>query len=418
MKTKANIIYSAFALFAFACFALAPQTRAVCQDACLPNDNTVQGDDALISLTTGTDNTAIGFNALQFNTFGTANTATGSLALHSNTRGMNNTATGSGALVSNTTGNHNTANGSGALSANATGGNNTASGFAALAGNLRGSANTAIGFQALGFNITGNNNAGNGFEALLSNTLGSNNTATGGRALYNNTIANNNTADGFEALFHNTLGAKNTAIGQHALFANQTGVSNIALGANAGGNLIIGSNNIDIGSAGVNSESNTIRIGMAQTRTFIKGISGVVVAGAQVVVNAEGQLGVAASSARFKTEIKPMDKASEAILSLKPVTFHYKHDLDPDGIPQFGLVAEEVEKVNPALVARDADGKVYTVRYEAVNAMLLNEFLKQHRQVQEQEATITQLKSLLQNRRRLLRTSKRRLKRLPQVCKR
>src|SRR4029077_12395846 len=126
-------------------------------------------------------------------------------------------------------------------------------------------------------------------------------------------------------------------------------------------------------------------------------ISGVVVTGSTVVVNSSGQLGVAPSSARFKEAIKPMDKAREAILALKPVTFRYKEEIDPDGIPQFGLVAEEVEKVNPDLVARDADGKVYTVRYDAVNAMLLNEFLKEHRQVQElksivtrQEATIAQ----------------------------
>jgi trimeric autotransporter adhesin len=112
-----------------------------------------------------------------------------------------------------------------------------------------------------------------------------------------------------------------------------------------------------------------------------------------VVVNSSGQLGVAPSSARFKEAIKPMDKASEAILALKPVTFRYKHELDPDGIPQFGLVAEQVEKVNPDLVARDAKGEPYTVRYEAVNAMLLNEFLKEHRKNEEQEATITALKS-------------------------
>jgi len=112
-----------------------------------------------------------------------------------------------------------------------------------------------------------------------------------------------------------------------------------------------------------------------------------------VIVGSNGQLGTVVSSERFKEAIKPMDKASEAILALKPVTFHYKKDLDPEGVPQFGLVAEDVEKVNPALVARDADGKVYTVRYDAVNAMLLNEFLKAHRKVEEQEATITQLKS-------------------------
>src|SRR5262249_50250013 len=138
---------------------------------------------------------------------------------------------------------------------------------------------------------------------------------------------------------------------------------------------------------------NTIRIGTAQNRTFIKGTSGVVVAGASVVVNAEGQLGVAASSARFKTEIKPMDKASEASLALKPVTFRYKKELDPDKIPQFGLIAEDVEKVNPELVARDEEGKIMSVRYEAVNAMLLNEFLKEHGKNEEQEKTIAELKS-------------------------
>src|SRR6202011_2237561 len=110
-------------------------------------------------------------------------------------------------------------------------------------------------------------------------------------------------------------------------------------------------------------------------------------------------LGTVTSSARFKEAIKPMDKASEAILALKPVTFRYKHELDPDGIPQFGLVAEQVEKVNPDLIVRDADGKVNTVRYEAVNAMLLNEFLKQHRQVQEQQKEIETLKAQLKEER-------------------
>src|SRR5439155_7329872 len=157
-----------------------------------------------------------------------------------------------------------------------------------------------------------------------------------------------------------------------------------------------GSNNIDIGNLGVARDSRRIRIGTAgtQTNTFIAGISGATVpSGVGVIVGSNGQLGTVVSSARVKDSIKPMDKASEAILALKPVTFHYKQELDPEGVPQFGLVAEDVEKVNPALVARDADGKVYTVRYDAVNAMLLNEFLKAHRKVEEQEATITQLKS-------------------------
>jgi hypothetical protein len=170
-----------------------------------------------------------------------------------------------------------------------------------------------------------------------------------------------------------------------------TGSNNIAVGAEAGINLTSGNNNIDIGNPGVAGESRTIRIGTRQTHraTFIAGISGATVpSGVGVIVGSNGQLGTVVSSARFKKAIQPMDKASEAILALKPVTFCYKHELDPDSIAQFGLIAEQVEKVNPDLVARDEEGKPYSVRYEAVNAMLLNEFLKEHREVQEQKATI------------------------------
>jgi Chaperone of endosialidase len=187
----------------------------------------------------------------------------------------------------------------------------------------------------------------------------------------------------------------NPTVGVNALLSNTTGSSNIALGFHAGGNLTTGNFNIDIGNFGVAGDASKIRIGKVgtQTATFIAGIHGVTVASAVgVVVDVNGHLGTVTSSARFKEAIKPMDKASEAILALHPVTFRYKKELDPEGIPQFGLVAEQVEKVNPDLVARDAEGKVYTVRYEAVNAMLLNEFLKQHCKVEAQEATITQLK--------------------------
>ena len=197
-------------------------------------------------------------------------------------------------------------------------------------------------------------------------------------------------------------GDDNTANGFRALF-NATGSNNIGLGNNAGANLTTGDNNIDIGNAGVGGEAGIIRIGTTgtQTATFIAGVSGVTVpGGVGVIVDTNGQLGTIVSSERFKDEIKPMDNASEAIWSLKPVTFRYKHELDPAGTAQFGLVAEQVEKVNPDLVARDNEGKPYTVRYDAVNAMLLNEFLKEHRTVQElksavakQEATIAQLKS-------------------------
>jgi hypothetical protein len=175
------------------------------------------------------------------------------------------------------------------------------------------------------------------------------------------------------------------------------------LGNLAGQNLTTGSNNIEIGNGGVAAESNTIRIGTSatQTATFIAGIRGVAVAGGQAVaVNANGQLGIRASAARFKEAIKPMGKASEAILLLQPVTFRYKKELDPRGAAQFGLVAEQVAKISPDLVVCDDQGRGFTVRYDEVNAMLLNEFLKQHkafleeqRKVEEQQATIVELKS-------------------------
>ena len=186
-----------------------------------------------------------------------------------------------------------------------------------------------------------------------------------------------------------TTGSSNTAEGQGALNQLTTGSSNIALGFNAGANLTTGSNNIDIGNVGVAGDANMIRIGKqgTQTGTFVAGIFGSTVAsGVGVIVNSSGQLGTVLSSERFKEAIKPMDKVSEAILSLQPVTFRYKQELDPNGVPQFGLIAEQVDKVNPDLVVRGEDGKVTTVRYEAVNAMLLNEFLKEHRKVQDQKS--------------------------------
>ena len=324
------------------------------------------------------NNTASGVNALFFNT-GFNNTATGFAALEHNTTASFNTADGLSALFSNTTGFYNTAAGAQALFSNTVGANNTAEGTNALFSNTTGSANTATGF-----------------ETLVSNTIGSQNTATGWKALFSNTDGSGNTAAGLQALLSNTSGDDNTAIGLEALSSNTIGSNNIALGTSAGSNLTAGDNNIDIGNSGVAGEGNTIRIGIGgtQSATFIAGISGATASGgAAVFVASNGQLGTTTSSRRFKQEIKPMDKASEAILALRPVTFRYKQEIDPKGIPQFGLVAEEVEQVNPDLVVRDAEGKVYTARYEAVNAMLLNEFLKEHRKVEEQQATIAQLKS-------------------------
>jgi hypothetical protein len=278
-------------------------------------------------------------------------------------------------------------------------GRNTAEGTNAVFSLTTGIANTAIGFDALFSNTTGRENTATGGAALISNTAGKHNTATGVGALTNNTISNNNTASGHSALYSNSTGFNNTADGNRALFNNATGSSNIALGEGAGENLTIGHHNIDVGNHGVVAEANTIRIGTVgdQTATFIAGISGATVpTGVAVIVDNSGHLGTTTSSARFKQNIKPMDKASEAILALKPVTFRYKHELDPEGIAQFGLVAEEVEKVNPDLVARDDDGKPYSVRYEAVNAMLLNEFLKEHRKVEQLEKQIAALSAGLQ----------------------
>ncbi len=359
--------------------------------------NTANGEAALFSNTTGSFNTATGSRALFDNTTGYNNTATGGLALFNNTTGNNNTADGLVALAANTTGDNNTANGHAALLDNTTGNNNTANGASALRGDVlerqTGSQNTATGFETLFRNKTGSNNTATGASALYSNTTGFFNAANGIQALYSNTTGYDNTANGANALVSNTIGIKNTANGAFALSSNTTGSSNIALGLSAGTSLTTGDNNIDIGNSGVAGESNTIRIGTSgtQTATYLAGIRGVAIAGAQPVgVNANGQLGVRGSSARFKDAIRPMDKASEAILSLHPVSFRYKKELDPDGIPQFGLVAEQVEKVNPNLVAYDEQGKPYTVRYEAVNAMLLNEFLKEHRRVAALEVKMAQ----------------------------
>src|SRR5205085_8260019 len=196
------------------------------------------------------------------------------------------------------------------------------------------------------------------------------------------------------ALENNTTGRNNTAIGTVALFGNKTGSNNTAVGANAGQNLTSGSNNIDIGAnvLGNAGEANTIRVGKQGTQkaTFIAGIAGTPISGSTVVVNSTGKLGVATSSARFKEAIKPMGTASKAILALKPVSFRYKEEVDPDATPQFGLVAEEVDKIDPKLVMHDEQGKPFTVRYEAVNAMLLNEFIKEHRQTQELKAMVAQ----------------------------
>jgi hypothetical protein len=383
MKTPIQLF---LAVLAFLCVLIpGPRSPAVVPppDGGYPGGNTAEGRNALLSLTTGGFNTAVGYLSLRTNATGSFNTAIGTGTLLANTAEQN-TAIGAGALLSNTTGDRNTANGTFALFNNTTGNSNTAEGWRVL-------------FQ----NITGDRNAASGRAALTSNTTGFENTATGAVALENNTTGNDNTATGFAALNGNTTGALNTANGTGAL-ANSTGNLNVASGFGAGAYLVTGNNNIDIANVGVAVEANVIRIGTevaimdpfgvihpAHTATYIAGIRGKTTGMADampVLIDSAGQLGTMSSSARFKKEIKPMDKASESVLALKPVRFQYKSDTN--GIPQFGLIAEEVAEVNPDLVVRNKNGEIYTVRYDAVNAMLLNEFLKEHRKVEKLEAAL------------------------------
>jgi hypothetical protein len=430
-------------------FALTQRTHAVSPppDGGYAGGNTAEGQAALLSLTTGTFNTAAGFlslraltegkfntalgagtlfantadqntatgaAALLSNTIGSDNTANGAFALFSNTEGTENTAGGELALFGNTMGAQNTANGFQALNNNTTGNGNVAIGATALLGNTTGNGNVAIGLSALssstvagtdspdGANVaigpaalqntngTGTNNGGGnnavGQDALRTNTIGFANNAFGVMALFNNTTAVENAAFGDQALLSSTTGGGNTAVGAFALLNNTTGVTNTAVGFNAGFGVTTADNVIVIGTnvAGQNIDHSCF-IGEVFGQTSSNGVA--------VFINSEGRLGTATSSRRFKDGIKPMDKRSESLFALKPVTFRYKKEIDPTSAPQFGLVAEDVEKVDPALVVRDKEGKAYSVRYDQVNAMLLNEFLKEHRKSEEQEKTISELKS-------------------------
>jgi hypothetical protein len=323
------------------CFSPLPKARAVspAPDGGYPGGNTAEGQNALLSLSSGMYNTAIG--------------AFSNLSL---TTGNFNTGVGAGTLLSNSGG----------------------------------------AFQQ------GSQNTATGAGALLSNTTGPFNTANGAFALFSNAVGPDNTATGAQTLFNNTTGGFNTANGAFAMPSNATGNGNIALGINAGFDVTTVDNVICIGHNGQNV-GNSCYIGQIFTATSSGGIA--------VFINSDGKLGTNTSSRRFKEEIKVMDKTSEALFALKPVTFRYKKEIDPAGTSQFGLVAEEVETVNPDLVVRDKDGKPYTVRYDQVNAMLLNEFLKEHRKAQEQnskiqqqEATITELKSTVAQQQKGLQT--------------
>jgi len=391
LRSRSALILIAFTLMAFA---LVQRMQAVNPppDGGYAGGNTAEGQNALLNLTSGTFNTAVGFLSLSGLKEGNFNTGLGAGTLLFNVADEN-TATGAGALLSNTTGNLNTANGAFALFLNTEGTFNTATGDRVLFSNTSGSANSAFGSGALASNTVGFNNTANGMAALSHNTTGRDNTANGVQALNSNTTGGGNTANGDIALFNNTTGGDNTADGTGALQNNTTGGANTALGAGAGLGVFTASHVIAIGTNGADVSDSC----------FIGNIRGVRTANADaisVVIDSAGQLGTVSSSRRFKKEIKPMDKTSEAIFALRPVAFHYKND--KTSMPQFGLIAEEVAEVNPDLVVRDDQGEIYTVRYEAVNAMLLNEFLKEHKkveaehsQIEKQEATITELKSNL-----------------------
>jgi hypothetical protein len=339
------------------------------------NNNTGGGAGALVSVTTGDFNTAYGHSALGSNTSGILNTGFGQCALCVNSSGAWNTAVGAGALQNNN------------------GNSNTAVGFQALYSNTTNGNNTAIGLDAL-FANGGHDNTATGTVALQANTTGSKNVAYGSFALQQNTSGFANTALGQAALLTNVAGIQNTAVGLAAL-QNNSGSNNIAMGFQAGFRLTGGNNNIDIGAftQGIAGESNTLRIGtgLGLARTFMAGIHNAPVSGSQVFVNANGQLGIAPSSARYKRDIQTMGDRSRLLFQLRPVIFRYK--FDPRGERQYGLIAEEVAKVYPELVTKGEDGKVESVQYHKLIPMLLNEVQHQQQTLEAQTQQLAQLKA-------------------------
>jgi hypothetical protein len=398
MKTIIPIFYVVVTIL---CFGLLPKAQGVVPppDGGYPNYTTAEGTNALRNLTTGVANTAAGWYSLFTNSSGSYNTAVGAATLLFN-NADSNTAIGTAALLFNTDGISNTAVGVSALQSNTNATDNTAVGYQALSSNTgglnSGNFNTAIGSQALSSNTVARFNCGFGFQALFSNVNGEENNAFGYLALSNSTAGFANSAFGTHALESNVDGQQNSAFGNAALFNNVNGDRNTAIGQSAGAN-IDGDGNVCIGAfvpgeAGV-SDTTYIRNVNTFAQPIVAGIDGV------TVRLLDGRLGHGVSSRRYKQDIKPMEEASEALYALKPVTFHYNKEIDPTQTLDFGLIAEEVAEVNPELAVRDGEGKISNYRRDAVNAMLLNEFLKAHRkmeqqasQIEQQAATISHLK--------------------------
>lgn len=295
------------------------------------------------------------------------------------------------------TGNRNTAIGEEALRSNTSGSDNTALGAEACYNNTSASSNTCIGSFALGSTTTGQVNTAVGSGALSSNSTGSSNSALGVNVMNSNTTGSANAAFGFMALFSNSTGNNSTAVGSNAL-SNATGSGNIGIGRLAGSGITSGTNNIDIGNSAPGDESDTIRIGSSQTRAFLAGVDGVTVSsGVAVYIDSNGQLGTVTSSKRFKEDVADMDDVTADLMKLRPVTFHYKAPYD-DGsrLLQYGLIAEEVAKVMPDLVQFDKQGKPFTVRYNAVNAMLLEGYQQQQQQIERQKAQLDEQAARIQ----------------------
>ena len=425
-SAKRQTLVSHFARIAacLAVFALAPTGRASDTGSVLPSGNTADGADVLISLTSGVWNTGLGFRALYSDTSGGFNTAEGARALFTNTTGSYNTAMGMNTLSSNTSGvsstavgyatlqsntasgntafgalaaQHNTtgsilsAFGYRALNSNTTGSSNNAFGWQALASNTTANWNNAFGGDALAFNSTGILNNAFGDAALRGNTTGSRNSAFGDKALTSNN-GGDNTGIGTQALYHNTGGFDNTAIGLFALLENTTGNDNVAVGSNAGQNQTDGSGCVYVGASvhGQASESNKTRIRNIGSTPIVNGATVVV---ASTGGYGDAVLGYNSSSRRYKQDIEPIAAGSNALFSLKPVSYRPKDR--PADTKAYGLIAEEVAEINSDLVIYNPEGAPETVRYDSVNAMLLNEFLKEHRQLQRDRAAIAELRSTI-----------------------
>jgi hypothetical protein len=401
-----------FLTIALCWFALSPALKAGCPNppgVCF-GQNTAVGQDALFNVTSGVWNVGVGVDAL-FNTAdGNQNTGVGYQTLFSNTSGDHHTGLGSQALFNNTTGNDNVGVGFRTLYTNTTGNRNTGMGFRSLAFNDIGNDNTAVGWNALYNNrMDSNENTAIGYGALFLNTTGDRNVAVGFQALYNNSTAGNSgNAVGYQALF-NSNGFFNNAFGWRALFGVTTGENNVAFGDEAGQNLTTGNENTMIGKftgGNTTTADNVVCLGafaagenfsnrayIPNVGVFTQNFSAGVVEFVTVRLS-DGKLGHSVSSRRYKEDIKPMNDASELIYKLKPVSFRFKKTPEYQGDTlDYGLIAEDVAEIDPKLAIRDGKGQIESLRYMAIYNMMLNEFLKEHKKVEEQQASIAELKS-------------------------